>query len=165
MIKLIKAEKTEFIYWDNFEYKINDNILVSEDATRYISSNELLNVCRPIFTKYYKKNVFMLDYLFWIDNIDIQCIDFKVENNTFRDIDFERSIKTYFLNNLKCFNCGKTYKGALSVDPVLVYPNNFELKEKKIKMINDENKIVTCQKCGNSFTSKVLYIFPDLVID
>ncbi|MBW7675543.1 hypothetical protein [Chryseobacterium chendengshani] len=101
----------------------------------------------------------MLDYLYWIDNIDLQIIDFKVEKNTFHDIDFERSIKTYFLNNLRCFNCGKIYKGALSVDPATVYPNNFELKEKKMKIIREENKIIKCQKCGSGFTSTILYVF------
>lgn len=159
MTKLIKAENTEFTYWDNFEYDINDNILVSHDVKKYVSSTELLNICRPIFTKYYKKGVLMLDYLFWIDNIDINYIDFKVKNNTFSDIDFERSIKTYFLHNLLCFNCGKRYKGALCVDPVLIYPNNFELREKKLKMIRQENKIIKCHECGNDFTSTVLHIF------
>lgn len=159
MTKLIRVESTEFIYWDNFEYEINDSILVSNDAKKYVSTNELLKVCRPVFTEYYRKGVFMLDYLFWIDNIDIRDIDFKVATNTFKNIDFERSVKTYFLNDLRCLNCGKIYKGALSVDPTLVYPNNFKLREKKIKLINEENKTLQCHKCGNHFTSKVLYIF------
>lgn len=132
---------------------------MSSDAKEHISPKELIKVCRPVFTKYYKKGMFMLDYLFWIDNIDICEVDFKVKSNKFHDIDFERSIKTYFLNNLKCLQCGKIYRGALSVDPVLIYPNNFQLREKKLKMINDENKIIKCHECGNAFTSKVLHIF------
>lgn len=159
MIKLIKIENTEFIYWDNFEYLIDNTILVSNDAKKYVVSNELLKVCRPVFTEYYKKGIFMLDYLFWIDHIDINDIDFKVKNGTFKDTDFERSIKTYFLNNLRCFNCGKVYKGALSVDPTVIYPNNFNLGEKKIRMIDKENKTLRCHKCGHRFTSKVLHIF------
>ncbi|CAI8775446.1 hypothetical protein [Chryseobacterium sp. IT-36CA2] len=159
MTKLIKAENTEFIYWDNFDYQINDNILVSNDAKKYVSSYELLKVCRPVFTEYYKKGIFMLDYLFWIDTTDITSIDLKVKNNVIHDADFERSVKTYFLNNLTCFSCGKVYKGVLSVDPVLIYPNNFGLRDKKLKMINEENKTLWCQNCGNHFTSKVLYIF------
>ncbi|MCX8524710.1 hypothetical protein OF897_12380 [Chryseobacterium formosus] len=158
MIKIIETENTEFTYWDNFNYKINDSILVSNDAKKYIYPNELMKICRPVFTKYYKKGMFMLDYLFWIDNIDIRDIDLKVKNNTFYDIDFERSIKTYFLNNLKCLQCGKIYRGALSVDPVLIYPKNFKLGDIKLKMINDENKIIKCHECGNAFTSKVLHI-------
>lgn len=159
MNKSIKAETTEFIYWDNFDYEISDNILVSNDAKKYVSPDELLKVCRPVFTEYYKKGIFMLDYLFWIDSTDITNVDLKVENNTFQDIDFERSVKTYFLNNLTCFSCGKVYKGALSVDPVLIYPNNFGLRDKKLKMINEENKTLRCHNCGNRFTSKVLHIF------
>ncbi|WP_426482404.1 hypothetical protein [Chryseobacterium sp. R2ACT005] len=159
MNKSIKAENTEFIYWDNFDYQINDNILVSNDAKKYVSSEELLKICRPVFTEYYKKGVFMLDYLFWIDFTDITNVDLKVENNTFQDIDFERSVKTYFVNDLTCFSCGKVYKGALSVDPGLIYPNNFGLRDKKLKMINEENKTLQCHNCGNRFTSKVLHIF------
>jgi hypothetical protein len=94
-----------------------------------------------------------------MDYTDITNVDLKVENNTFQDIDFERSVKTYFLNNLTCFSCGKVYKGALSVDPVLIYPNNFGLRDKKLKMISEENKMIKCHQCGNGFTSKVLYIF------
>ena len=82
----------------------------------------------PVFTEYHKKGIFMLDYLFWIDNIDINSVDSKVKNNVFHDADFERSVKTYFLNNLIYLSCGKVYKGALSVDPVLVYLNNFGLR-------------------------------------
>lgn len=159
MIKTIKAENSEFTYWDNFNYKINGSILLTDDAKKHISPNELIEVCRPVFTKYYKKGMFILDYLFWIDNINILEIDLKVKNNTFHDIDFERSIKTYYLNNLKCFKCGKIYKGALSVDPVLIYPNNFKLREIKLKMISDEDKVIRCHECGNAFTSKVLHIF------
>lgn len=96
MNKSIKAETTEFIYWDNFDYEISDNILVSNDAKKYVSPDELLKVCRPVFTEYYKKGVFMLDYLFWIDYTDITNVDLKVENNTFQDIDFERSVKNLF---------------------------------------------------------------------
>ncbi|MEN5307141.1 hypothetical protein ABE425_06460 [Chryseobacterium cucumeris] len=159
MDKLIITENTEFIYWDNFDYQINDSILVSNNAKKYRSSDELLKICRPVFTIHYKKGIFMLDYLFWIDNINICDIDYKVKNNTFQDIDFERSVKTYFVDHLRCFTCGKVYKGALSVDPAMVYPNNFGLRDKKLKMINEEDKTIRCHQCGNSFTSKVLHVF------
>lgn len=54
---LIITENTEFIYWNNFDYQINDSILVSNNAKKYRSSDELLKICRPVFTIHYKKGI------------------------------------------------------------------------------------------------------------
>lgn len=45
---LIITENTEFTYWDNFDYQINDSILVSNNVKKYRSSDELLKICRPV---------------------------------------------------------------------------------------------------------------------
>lgn len=156
----ISTEGTTFFYDIDFQYKEKkeNEIIISQDALNYIDKKELKRVVRPVLTEHYSnKNVFFVDYLYWFNNnFNIEHIDCKILNGNYTNIDFKYSIKTRYINNLSCLNCSSTYK-SLVIDPVIIYPGNFELTKEKKKLLNDTS--IKCLNCHSNFTVFVIYIF------
>lgn len=157
----IKVENTTFYYDINFEYGAigKDILMISNDALLFLKKEILKSVCRPIITEDFIRGKFMVDYLFWLDNLSLNKIDESVIRSTYTDNDFHYAIKTEFIKNLTCFSCNHVFTGGLSVDPIQIYPDNFPLGKKKLSMVKNSDKLLKCSLCGGSFRSMILHVF------
>ena len=85
MQKLITPEKSPMIYCDRFDYTLSDNLDLGggRDVRDYIPEEELLKICRPVFTllKLVKSESYMIDYLYWFKPTDLDEIDEKVRTD------------------------------------------------------------------------------------
>lgn len=161
MLQNVEAEGTYFYYDDDCSYtNLNRNTLIySNDLLDLIMKDELLSICRPVLTKYYREGRFLLDYLYWFNQASMRDVDEKVKNKTYSDDDFISSIKTQFIRNVICLNCGEKYPGALTVAPDTVYYKNFKLGDEKRHSFIESNRNVKCINCGNDFTLLIAYLF------
>ena len=161
MLKLkVQAENVVFYYDLNCDYRKlpKDKIVPTTDALDFIGKDKLLTACRPVLTEHYIKGKFFLDYLFWFKEMDMKQVDRKVQNGSYSDSDFETSIKTQYVDKLRCANCNSSFK-ALTVDPVLIYPGNFELGDKKLIALRNTGHESNCPNCHHPFTARVVHIF------
>ena len=169
-MKKIIAENFEFVYDNDFHHGLSfyrqvydsGEIYLAEDATKFISIEELSEVCRICVTIDNIRdirNVIYIDYLYWFDKIDLKVIDEKVVTNNYLDDDFISSIKTYYVDKVSCFGCNHSFR-ALCVEPVLLYPTNFSLGETKRELLKKSNKVIkNCPICSERFTLTVVHIF------
>ena len=161
MLQNVEAEGTEFSYDDDCSYTSLDRntLIYRNDLLDLIMKDELLCICRPVLTKYYKEGKFLLNYLYWFDDASMKDIDEKVKKSTYTDSDFFSSIKTEFVKGLICCNCDKKYPGALSISTDTIYYKNFKLSDAKRCSFMENNKNYNCINCGNTFTLLVAYMF------
>lgn len=169
-MKNILAEGFEFVYDNDFYHGLDfyghflekTEIYFAEDAIKYVSIEDLAKVCRICIT-FDKirdvRDVVYIDYLYWLDKLDLVALDEKVEKGNYTDIDFQSAIKTYYVNKVLCFGCNNTFK-ALCVERIPLYPTNFSLGEKKRELLKNNNGIIkNCPICSKKFTLTVVHIF------
>ena len=136
MQKLITPEKSPMFYCDRFDYTLSDNLHLGggRDVRDYIPEEELLKICRPVFTllKLVKSESYMVDYLYWLKPTDLDEIDEKVRTDTYEDADFKYSIKAYFTPKVWCFHCNQVVGKALVVGHQ-IYPYHFDIECEKKK--------------------------------
>lgn len=134
MQKLITPEKSPMIYCDRFDYTLSDTLHLGggRDVRDYIPEEELLKICRPVFTllKLVKSESYMVDYLYWLRPTDLDEIDEKVRTDTYEDADFKYSIKAYFTPKVWCFHCNQVVGKALVVGRQ-IYPYHFDIEREK----------------------------------
>ncbi|WP_407266923.1 hypothetical protein [Tenacibaculum maritimum] len=153
----VNIEGASFLYDDKFEY-YNKNIILSQDAIDFLDINQLKKTVRPILTEHYSNDkLYFLDYLYWFKTkLNLDDLDCKILSNLYTKEDFKFSIKTRYVNELICSSCGSKHK-SLVVDPVLIYPGNFNLGNEKRKLIEGLN--LKCPKCDSDLTQFVIHIF------
>ena len=160
MQKLITPEKSPMFYCDRFDYTLSDNLHLGggRDVRDYIPEEELLKICRPVFTllKLVKSESYMIDYLYWFKPTDLDEIDEKVRTDTYEDADFKYSIKAYFTPKVWCFHCNQVVGKALAIGDQ-IYPYHFDIGWEKKKMTRGFTK--KCPQCGGGLTLSALHFF------
>jgi hypothetical protein len=161
MLQNVEAEGTEFYYDDHCSYTNldRDTLIYSNNLLDLVMKDELLDICRPVLTKYHREGKFLLDYLYWLDHTSMKDVDEKVKNSTYTDNDFSSSIKTQFVKNLVCFNCDREYPGALIIAPDAIYYKNYKLGDTKRRSFIEDDRNCNCVNCDNNFTLLVAYLF------
>ena len=163
MEKRICPEKSTMIYFDDFNYDINNNDSILKpvfDVRNYVPIKNVLKVCRMVLTQFSGFSDKQISYyLYWFKETDLDDIDRKVRENTYEDIDFKYSIKTEFKPKIMCFHCNEILRNALIVSAVQIYPNNFKIGEEKLAMIQNQGLFLKCPKCKKPLTVGVIHFF------
>lgn len=156
---LINELKSEYFYDTDFTYFQQSHLFYVFDALKYVDKNILSQFCRPVLTKHWHGLGFVLNYLFWYENIDLNHLDKKVILSTYQDMDFLHSIKCDFIPNFYCLNCNYSYENILIIDSNPIYINNFSLADKKLAYIRNHHKGLKCKNCNHNFNRLIMHIF------
>lgn len=161
-MKSVNAEGISFIYFTKHDSLV-DKILsegkaVNADFVKnfwnQIKADGLLDIRFVVYEYPFSPGRKQIRFLHWSDRTDLTLLDTKVEENTYIDDDFRKSVVTFF-STTKCLVCG--WQGyALEMDFADVYVGIQELEKRKIREHQFDDR---CPKCGTGLTRLVVKIF------
>jgi hypothetical protein len=164
-VKEITAEQMKYLYFAGNEGLSNEilkqdsvNSAVLRQLWEDILSNQAHTFRLVLIPSGVKTSTLIIYFLYWLEDINLEELDLRIENASFNDDDFKTAVATTF-GKLKCSHCGwEGYTLVMRLGDAYVAIS--QLEDKKLKFLG-EDKIKKCPNCGSSLRQLVVKVFPE----